>query len=61
MEQLGGTRSFNLPVNRRQDHKLVAPLQLFMAPRVSAAHRLRTTGIDASLAESNLEDQITQP
>ena len=38
-EQFGGTRSYNLPVNGRQVHKLAAPQELFSAPR------LRTTDL----------------
>ena len=50
LEQFGGTPSFNLPVNRHQVHKLVAPLVLFTAPKGSLAPRLRTTGLDFRLA-----------
>ena len=32
IEQFGGTPSLNLPVNRRQTHKLAVPGEIFTAP-----------------------------
>ena len=45
VEEFGGTPSLNLPVNRHKLHKLAAPLVFFMAPKGSAAPRLRTTAL----------------
>ena len=45
IEQFGGTPNYNLPLNRRQIHKLAAPLEFFTAPKGSAAPRLRITTI----------------
>ena len=39
-QQFGGTPNYNLLVNKGQDQKLAAPLELFAAPR------LRTTDLD---------------
>ena len=46
MEQFGGTPITNLLVNRGQVQKLVAPLELFMAPKGSAAPWLRITALE---------------
>ena len=43
--QFGGTPSYNLQVNRCQVHILAAPLELFAAPKGSAAPWLRTTDV----------------
>ena len=48
IEQLGGTPSLTLLVNRRQFHELAAPLELFTAPKGSAAPWLRTTATDVN-------------
>ena len=48
-EQFVATPSFNLPVNSRQVHKLVTPLELFTAPKGFASPRLRTTGVEDQL------------
>ena len=48
MEQFGGTP---LLVNRRQDQKLAAPLELFWAPKGSAAPRLRTTVLESCVRD----------
>ena len=41
-EYFGGTPSFNLTVNKRQVHNLAAPLELFTAPKFSAAPTVYT-------------------
>ena len=46
LQQFGGTPSYNLLVNMCQFQNLVAPLELFTAPKGAAAPRLRTTGLD---------------
>ena len=54
LEQFGGTPIYNLPVNRCQVQKLVAPLELFTAPKGSVAPRLRTTDLQQRVAALEL-------
>ena len=49
IEQFGGTPGYNLLVDSCQILKLAAPLELSMAPKGSAAPRLRTTDLDITI------------
>ena len=45
IEQFGGTPNYKLSLNGRGINILVAPLELFTAPKGSSSPLLRTTGL----------------